>query len=298
VIGIGAGRPEWLPPGCPFARLPMPVLHGRPTLEIWRTDEPVAYACEHGLATARSPSLLFALASDAADDQLQQRTEALYMRLFAAVAGRHLQRLHNYVPAILASQNGEERYRLFNAGRHAAFAGAAWPVQTAPAACGLGAPAGERLLVYGIAADRPGLPIENPAQISAYHYPERYGPKSPIFSRAMLGSGAARDLCFLSGTAAIRGHETLHPGDVEAQLQLAIENIRILLAQAATHGHNAREETLRLRVYLKRPEDLSKVQARMRDLLPEAPSAQDLQAEICRPDLLVEIEGYGLLTGG
>ncbi|WP_133063930.1 chorismate transformation enzyme, FkbO/Hyg5 family [Arboricoccus pini] len=269
---------------------------GSPRLEVWRTSKRVRYAREGDVLTARADGILLAMAMIPANQAILARTEDVYGALFRAKGSLHWQRLHNYIPAILGAEDGNERYRLFNAGRQAAFAAALHPVEAAPAACGLGAPATSPLLVYGLATAEPGRPIENPDQVSAYRYPPRYGSAPPIFARATHGGGAAARLFFLSGTAAILGHESLHPGDVAAQLETTIANIRKLIEAAAAQGDRVRAEKLRLRVYLKHEADLPEIQAGLARLLPEIEPPPILAADICRPELLVEIEGHAALT--
>ena len=67
--------------------------------------------------------------------------------------------------------------------------------------------------------------IENPRQVPAYHYPSKYGPKSPNFARATYFAPDGPGRIFVSGTAAILGHQTMHHGDVEQQCRLALGNI-------------------------------------------------------------------------
>ena len=74
--------------------------------------------------------------------------------------------------------------------------------------------------------------IENPRQTSAYHYPPKFGKHSPIFSRACSGAARQRPSLFISGTASIVGHETIHPGDVRAQTRETMANINALLDEA------------------------------------------------------------------
>lgn len=271
----------------------MPLLAGSPAFELWRAQsEPVTYGQEAGFRIAQAGPLTFALSERPDDADLAQLTRGAYEGLFAALAGQHPYRLHNYVPAILRHEGQTERYRLFNAGRDRAFQARALPVQAAPAACALGAGDGAPLLVYGLAGSEPGLPLENPQQVSAYRYPSDYGPRSPIFARATLGRGPAAGWLFLSGTSAIRGHRTLHAGDVSRQLGLAIDNVAILLEEAREAGARPLADRMRLRIYLKHAEDLGAAQAIVADRLPEVPPPHYLAAEICRPDLLVELEGY------
>ncbi|GAP37302.1 hypothetical protein [Piscinibacter sakaiensis] len=237
---------------------------------------------------------------------LEAATRHGYAALFEVLAATgfpHLQRLWNYVPRINAVEQGMERYRQFNAGRqraflaagHAAFAGA-------PAACALGVPAGP-LRVAFLAGRVPAAPVENPRQVSAYHYPREFGPRAPTFSRAALGhAGPGRLALWVSGTASIVGHQSLHPGDVVAQAREAVANLRAVVGAAARRCTAALAvEQLQAVVYLRRPADRPAVQAALAELLgPAAPLLREaawLQADICRAELLVEIEGHQFADG-
>ena len=143
--------------------------------------------------------------------------------------------------------------------------------------------------------------IENPRQTSAYHYPRKFGRHSPIFSRACIWGDSGGRL-FVSGTASIVGHETIHRGDVIAQTRETIVNIGALLEQANRIVGASRYslDSLKLKVYLRNPSDLPGVEAALAGLLRSgaslphpAPFIVYLQADVCREDLLVEIEAVG-----
>ena len=206
----------------------------------------------------------------------------------------HLLRLWNYIPHINALDSGIERYQHFNAGRRQAFHAMGYSLQDgAPAACALGTPGGP-LIVAALASTRPVVSIENPRQISAYHYPAQYGAHPPIFSRAAwLPQTFDQDLLFVSGTASIVGHQSLHLGDVRAQVEESVANIEAVLQSANQRAGTQRWtlEALAGRVYLRDPGDLIAVQA----LLQSRGMTQFsfVQADICRRELLVEIEAEG-----
>jgi chorismate lyase / 3-hydroxybenzoate synthase len=160
------------------------------------------------------------------------------------------------------------------------------------AACALGSIPGSPLTVYFLAARDNTTPIENPRQISAYHYPPQYGP-NPAFSRAGLLATGDDALLFISGTSSIVGHETRHAGDVSAQIRETLVNIEALLRQANHIRGNDRGfdmQRLAYKVYLRNTNDLALIQSQLRAFLGELPPAVYLQAEICRKDLGVEIE--------
>lgn len=215
----------------------------------------------------------------------------------------HLQRIWNYLPQINADGGGLERYRQFNLGRQEAFleAGRA-AFEGAPAACALGIHQGA-LSIRFLAGQCAPLPVENPRQVSAYRYPETYGPRSPTFSRAALADiGGGSIALFISGTASIVGHETVHHGDVQEQTRETLRNL-----QAVVEAANARCSakfslaTLDSVVYVRHPSDTATVRAIIEETLgsdaPMARHAVYLEADICRSDLLVEIEAHAVAAG-
>lgn len=315
VVGFVASPPV------PSARLPTAVCGTAPLdqadelCEVWRIGEgsdeaatPVARS--HGRLDCRSgATLTFGSVSidertlrgpgiDGEAAALRAATDGAYRLLFDALRDArhpHLIRVWNYLPDINGHAGGEERYRHFNAARHAAFerAGRA-STQAAPAATAVGCAAGSPLTLFFLAAAEAPLMIENPRQISAYHYPPQYGRHQPLFSRACLLRAAGETHLFISGTASIVGHRSLHPGDVAAQARESLSNIAILVDEA---GRRARGEppigALRLKVYLRHRADLAAARAEVQRHRSIVESVVYLQADICREELLVEIEAYG-----
>lgn len=143
----------------------------------------------------------------------------------------------------------------------------------------------------------PALRIENPRQVSAFAYPSQYGPRSPTFTRAALLRQAVGEMLLISGTASIVGHQTLHIGDVVAQTRESLANIGVLLEQAKQAGSQAafKLQDLLYRVYIRHAADYPPVRAELERQVPGI-RAVYVQADICRQDLLVEIEGLGTVT--
>jgi chorismate lyase/3-hydroxybenzoate synthase len=279
--------------------------------EVWRVAGPAVQLCS-GSAHARvsyrfSDDLLFgslsiaerAVEADGEAGALQRATEIAYQEIFDVLdetEHRHLIRIWNYLPEINAQAGGDERYRHFNSARQMAFrkSGRA-TMGTVPAACALGSPAGSPLSIYFLAARRPARMIENPRQTSAYHYPPKFGRHSPIFSRACVWGESGRSRLFVSGTASIVGHETIHRGDVVAQTRETMVNIGALLEEANRIVGSSQYtlDGLKLKVYVRNPSDLSAIKATLSELLNPVASVVYLQADVCREDLLVEIEAVG-----
>lgn len=230
---------------------------------------------------------------------LMRATETAYQEIFEVLSRTqypHLIRIWNYMADINVHVGGDERYRHFNSARQTAFrkSGRA-TMGTVPAASALGSPAGSPLSIYFLAARQAARVIENPRQTSAYHYPPKFGRHSPIFSRACVWGDADNGRLFVSGTASIVGHETLHCGDVVAQTRETLTNIGALVDRANDLVGTARYsvEALKLKVYVRNLCDLGAIESTLGQLLSPITSVIYLRADVCRKDLLVEIEAVG-----
>lgn len=87
-----------------------------------------------------------------------------------------------------------------------------------------------------------------------------------------------------SGTASITGHESRHLDDPEAQLAEIWRNLNALQQQTGAARPTA------MRVYLRRASDLAMARDFLAASLPADVAPLFLQADICRPELLLEIE--------
>ncbi|MCA8997799.1 MAG: hypothetical protein KDA80_12460 [Planctomycetaceae bacterium] len=140
------------------------------------------------------------------------------------------------------------------------------------------------------------LPLENPQQTSAFNYAKTFSAKSPKFSRAMAVVIGDYITTWVSGTASILQSESVHLGDVEKQTEQTIDNIENLIGAEnfAAHGlprGGARLTDLaKIRVYVKHPDDLETCRAICEKRFGSMPAVY-AQADVCRSNLLVEIEG-------
>lgn len=215
----------------------------------------------------------------------------------------HLLRVWNYLPHINAEAGGLERYRQFNQGRQQAFLDAGQAAfEGSPAACALGTRSGP-LSVRFLAGLQPALPVENPRQVSAYRYPSTYGPRAPTFSRAaLIDAGHDTVLLSISGTASIVGHSSVHVGDVAEQTRETLRNLQAVTAAAQQRsGAGFGLDALDAVVYLRRADDAPTVRRVLREVLgedtPFLRRAAWVGADICRSELLVEIEAHGIARG-
>lgn len=243
--------------------------------------------------------LLLALwANEASEDGLAAASERLYNELLGQLTTRgypHLVRVWNYFADINGEEAGLERYRQFCLGRFDAFAASGIEESHYPSACALGHAGGD-LLVYALASKVAPRHFENPRQASAYHYPAEYGPRSPSFARAsLLALPGQTAKLFVSGTASVVGYQTLHPYELDAQIDVTLDNLDLLLAHVATQSKATNGELPALtaevlKVYVRHPQDLETIRRRVEEAYPGV-AVVYVAADICRADLLLEIDG-------
>lgn len=226
---------------------------------------------------------------------LQQAAESAYRQILMLLDDLNypfMYRFWNYMADINGVSHGLERYRQFNLGRQQAFLACGRGVEgDVPAACALGTAQGPLTIAF-LAGRTPALAIENPRQISAYQYPEQYGPRSPTFARASLLRLPQAEMLFISGTASIVGHETQHQADVIAQTRETLANLEAVISEA---NRLSRKPEFNLahafcRVYVRHAADMPLIRKEMERIIGATITAVFLQADICREDLLVEIE--------
>ncbi|MBL8429236.1 MAG: hypothetical protein JNJ95_05005 [Dechloromonas sp.] len=306
--------PSGAVPGWPVQRVFAPLLGATSAAirETWVTDQPVTSGYREGIAWRRVDGLLYGvLEVDEADfdaapgcSRLQAASEESYSRIFRLLDAErvpHLWRVWNYLAAINLETHGLERYRQFNVGRQEAFLkGNRGATGNVPAACAIGL-AGSPLSIAFMAGTTPAVPLENPRQVSAYNYPPDYGPRSPTFSRGALAYPDGQEILFISGTASIIGHETVSPGDVAGQCRESTANINAVIAEANRQCRTAPFSLgeLSYRVYVRQAGDFRVIRETLGRLLGKV-EIVFLQADICRHDLLLEIEAFAShsLEGG
>ena len=292
-----------------FEALPVAPVGAAPPFEVWRAAGALRSG-SHGRVRYRiANGLLFggltvpeSAASVATDGNtaLRQTVLEAYAEMFACLRAFGLQRplrIWNYLADINRIDAGVERYRVFNEARQQAFRDVGHGVRLdVPAACALGTPSGQPLMIYFIAcAADTGIAIENPRQVSAYDYPPEYGVFSPSFARATLANGSAGCMLFISGTASIVGHRSLHIGDVAAQTRETLANMAAVVAEANRVAGKPLYDMQRLlyKAYVRDPGDQGAVAAVLRERVRPMHPVLYLQADICRAELLVEVEAVG-----
>jgi chorismate lyase/3-hydroxybenzoate synthase len=288
----------------PVDRDRLPALEPQPPQ--WVEDalgKSIARHARSGLhASAAGPLTLLTIAVPHARTlsaaHLRQRVSAAYLEIGARLAAlqRAPIRFWNFVPDIGGPLGDGDRYMMFNAGRYDAFrsgANMAGPdLQPLATASAVGIDATD-LVIHCLAAEAPGTPIENPRQKSSWQYSARYGPLPPAFTRATIAAIAGERRLLIGGTASIVGEDSRHQGNAAAQLEETLHNLAAL-SNAGRGGHDSDAAALRrlvdVRVYVRHDEHAAAIRTRLRAACPNAGRLELVRAQICRPELLLEIE--------
>lgn len=197
----------------------------------------------------------------------------------------HLQRIWNYVPRINHGEKDQEVYRQFCLGRYKSFHEQNYIDKDFSAASAVGTD-DNKLCVVLLMAKEKGLHFESPQQQSAFSYPREYGPKSPSFARATFSNPF--NLLFVSGTASILGHQSMFIGKVRAQTKQTIKNIQVLI-ESISMKMKQNFTPIFYKVYIRYVDDFSIIKECLLEFIGKTPSLF-LRSDICRKDLLVEVE--------
>jgi enamine deaminase RidA (YjgF/YER057c/UK114 family) len=208
-----------------------------------------------------------------------------------ALLGRHGISFHHVLRTWCYLTDIDRDYDEFNASRNDFFRRVG--LERLPASTGIGAtrlhPAGAMCSV-----DLYALLDPEGTQVEVMHTPTlneaaEYGSS---FSRGMKVVLPERTLLFISGTASVdeRG-ATVHVGDIGAQIERMLLNVEQLLAP---HGATF-ADVVQVITYLKKASYLKQwLEIWRRRGPPQMPNSV-VQADVCRPELLCEMEAIAVL---
>lgn len=299
LISFGESPPALLRSiACPLLSIDLTPLIAPPLVEVWTSTEPVTVIHRDHFRAGMNGDVAAAFLSveEVPGVNLETTTYQAYLRLLSelqALGYPYVWRLWNYFSGINDHVDGLERYQRFCMGRYDALMEMlpGFPASL-PAGTAIGTASGP-LHIYALAGTHPAQHLGNPRQIHAYEYPKNYGPRSPSFSRATIAPINGSAQLFLAGTASIVGHASQHIGSVHAQTHETIQNIQALLHHAEDTidaGSFVGHHQASYKVYVRHQPDLEPIRRIIKDaLLPQTPLLF-LQGDLCREELLVEIE--------
>ena len=145
-----------------------------------------------------------------------------------------------------------------------------------------------------------GVHLENPRQVPAYLYSERYGRLPPAFARATIVPRwvDGRPILIAAGTASIRGEQSVCDGDLPGQLRETLDNLSSLISAADASASCSLSQFEELRVYCSRPTDSEVIRQSIAAAFGTNLRLEMIEADLCRAELLVEIEGVARLKSG
>ncbi len=260
--------------------------------ECWWVAEPVSYRRNGSIRIAECSdyAVLVQEIDEGPGDDLTSLTQNAYRETFQTLRSTdhsRMAKVWNYLGAINSGDGDNERYRQFSVGRASAFSEYALPDDASPAGTGIGTRLQRGLTIITLASRHPLLLAENPRQVSAFQYPRQYGPSSPKFARGAAVLTGSHALHLLSGTASIVGHESLHPLDVEAQLEETLRNIAALGGSLSVLDGDSVH-----RVYMREMGDTDAIATELQERLAvRRDQIVFLRGDICRRELLIEIDG-------
>lgn len=256
--------------------------------------------CEQWAATAGSFGMVSITQADPPQADPASGVEQAYLELAQkaqSLGFDHWLRIWQFIPAINQGRGDDERYRRFCVGRARALALLGLSDQRMCAATAIGCH-DDQFRLFALVGKHPGRSIENPRQISAWQYPRQYGPVSPAFARATaLSLNANNDAqvgLLISGTASVVGHASQHVDDVVAQTKEAMNNVEAVIAEAErayNRPMGSVGQDTHVRAYVRQTTDGEAVLDTLRERWPNTP-VMGLRGDICRPELLVEIEAW------
>ena len=224
--------------------------------------------------------LIYGVVSRSIPNDLSQGVEDVYnevLELLKSEKKTNLWRCWHLIPEINKHENGDERYKRFCTGRYRSLISSGFVrTENLPAASAVGTNLDNYTMAF-LASARKGKSINNPNQVDAYNYPPKYGEHSPSFSRAYLSG----ETLFVSGTASISGHKSLHRGDLNKQLLETKQRLDEL-----TRSYRPKHLT----AYVRKTKDMDEVSCFINTHYPKLATCQILNADICRKELLIEIE--------
>lgn len=211
----------------------------------------------------------------------------------------------NYIEKITQTDsNGIQHYQAFNDARSAFYSTAPWHGGY-PAATGIGTTCGGVVIdleaTLSFSDQIVARAIDNKLQISAHAYSQKVlhgkadvpgcGKSTPKFERAKAWMDSEKQRLYISGTAAIRGELSIGTDNVTEQTRITLENMEFLARQANPEAAESAEPPFTLlRIYLKDPAFRNKVETVLESHYNGVPAIW-VTADVCRDELLVEIEG-------
>ncbi len=297
-----------------FSDAPIPAIEANIKLEddkseyceVIETSEKVSYRHMNGCNIGISQNYIsIAITStQMSRENFHVSTKSMYETVFSCLRQENYHnvfRIWNFIPRITELETGIERYQLFCTGRTSVYNTEFGPSKTTiyPATSCLGnlSNRSEALFFASRTNDIQVINIENSLQMPAYKYPKKYSPAPPAFARATYcKESESCGIIYISGTASIQGHESLHPDNAIEQCKIITKNLTALLNKENLEPHGivrsiSIKDINQIKVYIKKQEHFEEIERYFKEIFSKNAEIVFLYADICRTELLVEVEG-------
>ncbi len=255
-------------------------------------------------------------------ESIREQSDALFVKLSKILsleefAVSDIVRQWNYIPQIVAvDKNNYQHYQAFNDSRTVFYRKADWVKCGYPAATGIGMDCGavtvDVVAVKYFDTKSRVLPIDNDLQRAAHVYTQNVligaqmdeieGCSTPKFERAKaVGSLQNGYICYISGTAAIRGEASMESNDAAVQTVMTVENVEHLISDYTCRKFGIElgckfREINSARTYIKNPKEVDQIKSVVDEKWGDKTSVVYLKADVCRDELLVEIEAIANIS--
>lgn len=251
------------------------------------------------------------MGSDILQQTIAQQCKEIFDKLDQILIAEDLKvenimRQWNYVEQITSMNKGVQNYQSLNDERTHFYEKGDWS-KGYPAATGIGTNCGGVVVDFdaAISDDVQVVTLDNELQVPAHDYSQnvllgledkKYKERTtPKFERGKAFSSDSYTMSYISGTAAIRGEESIENMDINRQIVVTMENINYLVSAKNLKKYGVKADIgdpqySALRVYLKNASDIDATRKYMEKYYPETDLCY-LLADVCRDELLIEIEG-------
>ena len=255
--------------------------------ENWYATQPIERGQYGKLSYTYNDAILFGYAA-VCQKHIAEDLRQIYKDLVQLLNSEHytLLRAWHYLPQLSKAAD----YRMLCDARAQACTAFKPNFYCAATVIGTNSAAG---VVYFIAARKAGITVNNPRQTWPHLYPKYYVQPPPMFARAVLKQWNGNGHLYISGTAAIVGHASLHKGDVAAQLSEVVCNVKTLLNEASKVSNMYCQQLSHTKLYVDK--SVADITTALADkYLTQFTQIQVFEGQMCRPELLVEMEAMAI----
>ena len=270
----------------------MPAINGKNLYEIWEVEDKVTRNTYNNINISKNKHCLFGstiIDNKGSYEEIRLKIQRKYLDFFkiSNESSMSIVKIWHYLPELLKLYpDNKTNYSLLCEAREKVYKDF-YKNSDFPAATVIGIE-GSKILIYFLAVSCETYKVvENKRQVSSYDYPQNIFSEKPMFSRAVIFSfkNHTQKKIIISGTASIKGYQSVHKSDVIKQLDEALENYKTF-AKLESNPSNI------CRVYLTKYQmkNFSIVTKKLENFFGSNQYIL-LQGDICRNELLVEIEG-------